>query len=122
MLASLTAEPIAEVDAASAVSMIPEFSSAGTVASTVNTGTWKVSLPGNQSVELMLSDNGQFSWTATKSGATSNFAGTYQLDGEQLTLVRSNDQQQMRGTWIANNNGFTFKLDGVTTGGLAFTR
>ncbi len=90
--------------------------------SNVNAGTWKVSLPGNQSVELVLRDDGQFSWTATKSGATSAFAGTYQLTGDQLTLVRSNDQQQMRGTWTANDSGFIFKLDGATTGGLNFHR
>ncbi len=101
---------------------IPEFAPAAPVVSDVNIGTWKVALPGNQTVVLVLQDDGRFAWTATKSGATSTFEGNFQLDGQQLTLVRSSDQQQMRGTWTANNAGFLFKLDGATTGGLAFTR
>lgn len=122
MLASLTLDPAPEADTASNAVSIPEFTAAKPAIANANIGTWKVSLPGNQSVELILNDNGQFTWTATKSGAASTFSGTYQLENGQLTLVRANDQQQMRGTWTASENGFTFKLDGATTGGLAFTR
>ena len=122
MLASLTLDPVAEVDTASNVASIPEFSAAKPAIANANIGTWKVSLPGNQSVELILNENGQFTWTATKAGAANTFSGTYQLENAQLTLVRANDQQQMRGAWTASENGFTFKLDGATTGGLAFTR
>lgn len=121
MLASLTSnsEPTTETEAAPT---IPEFTAAATAKSDVNIGTWNVSLPGNQSVQLILQDDGRFSWTARKSGVTSTFAGTYQLDGDQLTLVRSKDQQQMKGSWTANAAGFIFKIDGAITGGLAFVR
>ncbi len=122
MLASLALEPALEADTASDAVSIPEFTTAKPAMTNANIGTWKVSLPGNQSVELNLNEIGQFTWTATKSGAASTFTGTYQLENGQLTLVRANDNQQMRGTWTPSENGFTFKLDGATTGGLTFAR
>jgi len=85
-------------------------------------GTWKVALPGDQSVELNLTDNGTFNWTATNKGKTNSFDGQFRMEMGRLTLVRSSDLQQMAGSWTANGDKFTFKLDGTTTGGLAFAR
>ena len=81
-----------------------------------------MNLPGNQSVELSLNENGTFRWTATKQGKSSAFEGQYRLETGRLTLVRSTDLQQMAGSWTANGEKFTFKLDGTKAGGLAFAR
>ncbi|MGB7347068.1 MAG: hypothetical protein WBD20_22785 [Pirellulaceae bacterium] len=102
---------------------IPEFTAASsTTAIASHVGTWKVTLPGNQSVELSLDADSKFIWTATKDGKTSEFDGQYRLDDGRLTLVRSTDLQQMTGDWTAKDTGFTFKLDGAKTGGLNFNR
>ncbi len=81
-----------------------------------------MSLPGNQSVELTLNSDSSFIWTASKDGKSNSFQGQFRLEGNRLTLVRSNDLQQMTGNWSGADNQFTFKLDGATTGGLAFQR
>ncbi len=101
---------------------IPQFSAATSTATGTHVGTWKVTLPGNQSVELNLNQDGTFRWTATKNGKSSAFEGQYRMETGRLTLVRSSDLQQMAGNWTANGDNFTFKLDGTTTGGLAFAR
>ena len=101
---------------------IPQFSSANKTTSGTHVGTWKVSLPGNQSVELSLKEDGSFRWTASRNGNASTFSGQYRLESGRLTLVRSTDLQQMAGSWTANGQNFTFKLDGAKTGGLAFAR
>ncbi|TWT78929.1 hypothetical protein CA13_03260 [Planctomycetes bacterium CA13] len=125
MLASLNA-PATE-NAATTASQIPEFTAAASPTSTSqpvasHVGSWKVSLPGNQSVDLKLNNDGSFAWTATKEGKSSSFSGQFRLENGQLTLVRSNDLQQMTGTWTGSENSFTFKLDGATNGGLSFSR
>ncbi len=107
---------------ATAPTMIPEFSAPTAATSQPHLGTWTVDLPGEQSVELVLSGDGGFRWTATRQEKTSTFAGQYRLDGKELTLVRSTDLQQMRGTWENVGSGFTFTMSGSTTGGLAFRR
>jgi hypothetical protein len=101
---------------------IPEFTAASPNATDSHLGAWRVSLPGNQSVELNLDADGKFVWKATKSGSTSQFNGQYRLADGKLTLVRSADLQQMTGSWTAQKTGFTFKLDGSKTGGLNFIR
>ncbi|KLU07703.1 putative signal peptide protein [Rhodopirellula islandica] len=109
-------------------SQIPTFGTA-TSASSVSSpaqphvGSWNVSLPGEQSVSLKLDSDGSFVWVASKSGSTSQFSGQYRLDGGSLTLVRSEDQQKMEGTWTpSQNGGFVFRVGGGTNGGLSFTR
>ncbi|QDT09324.1 hypothetical protein [Planctomycetes bacterium K23_9] len=104
---------------------IPQFTAAtATLPNTTagHVGTWRVSLPGSQSVELNLASDGTFTWTATKNGKSSKFDGEYRLAQGRLTLVRSADLQQMVGDWTANDSGFAFKLDGTKTGGLNFKR
>ena len=71
---------------------------------------------------MKLNSDGNFTWTATKDGKSSNFQGQFRLESGQLTLVRSSDLQQMTGSWAGAENQFTFKLDGATSGGLAFQR
>tara|TARA_R110002073_G_scaffold65408_8_gene163350 strand:+ start:363 stop:728 length:366 start_codon:yes stop_codon:yes gene_type:complete len=101
---------------------MPEFTAASSTTAGAHVGNWKVNLPGNQSVELVLADDGKFSWTATKEGKSNSFSGQYRLENGQLTLVRSNDLQQMSGQWTGSEGNFTFKLDGATNGGLNFQR
>ncbi len=107
---------------ANSTPQIPEFTATTSAAAGDHVGTWKVTLPGQQSVELNLNDDGTFRWTASKNGKTSAFEGQYRLESGRLTLVRSSDLQQMAGSWTANGDSFTFKLDGTNTGGLAFAR
>ena len=63
-----------------------------------------------------------FTWTAIKSGKQSTFSGTFNLNGQSLTLSR-NDNQKLTGTLISpGTNGFTFKLNDVKDNGLQFAR
>lgn len=101
---------------------VPEFTAAATQSTGGHVGNWSVALPGNQAISLMLNNDNTFNWTATKEGKSSSFQGQYRLEGERLTLVRSNDLQQMVGNWTGDGTNFTFKLDGATTSGLAFSR
>lgn len=119
MLASISNN---DASAAESTTQIPEFTAASPETTNPHTGTWKVNLPGNQSVELLLNDDSSFHWTATKDGKSSSFQGQFRLEKGRLTLVRSNDLQQMTGTWSGQGTNFTFKLDGATTSGLAFVR
>ncbi len=119
MLASISNNDASATDS---TAQIPEFTSAAPETTNPHTGTWKVNLPGNQSVELVLNDDSSFNWTATKDGKSSSFQGQFRLENGRLTLVRSSDLQQMTGTWSGQGANFTFKLDGATTSGLAFVR
>jgi hypothetical protein len=104
-------------------SQIPDFGPPANAANVAgHVGTWSVTLPGSQSVELVLEGDGNFTWTATKNNASNNFKGQYRMEKGRLTLVRSTDLQQMAGSWTGRDQGFTFKLDGATSGGLAFSR
>ena len=119
------AAPIANQAApspAATVAEVPQFTAAASPAAGAHVGTWAVSLPGNQTIVLALSDDKSFNWNATKDGKSSSFQGQYRLEGNRLTLVRSNDLQQMAGSWTGADASFTFKLDGATTSGLAFAR
>ncbi len=122
MLASINQAPSAKV-----ASQIPQFGATPSAASTpdkasAHVGTWAASLPGNQAVTLNLGADGSFTWTATKDGKSNSFNGQYRLSNGRLTLVRSSDLQQMKGGWIVASSGFTFKVDGETSGGLRFNR
>ena len=107
---------------AATASEVPEFTAAASPTTGTHVGTWAVSLPGNQQIVLALSDDNSFSWSATKDGKSSSFQGQYRLEGNRLTLVRSNVLQQMAGSWTGADANFSFKLDGATTSGLAFAR
>ena len=122
LLASIS-KPKAKAETAvpSDVPAIPEFKPAST-STPAHVGIWSVTLPGNQSVQLTLGEDGTFKWTATRQGKSSTFDGQYRLEDGQLTLVRSKDLQQMKGAWKGDGDQFTFTLDGSTTGGLAFKR
>ncbi len=124
MLASITLDEVSTESVEATVAEIPEFTAAATSMSQVeaHVGIWSVTLPGNQSVTLELGADGNFKWTATKDGKSSNFDGQFRLEGERLTLVRSQDLQQMAGNWSGADGNFTFKLDGATNSGLAFAR
>ncbi len=87
------------------------------------TGTFAATLPNGATVQLTLQADGNFNWSATLNGKTSSFQGTYTLQGDQLTLVRSDDNQKLAGKLTPNReNGFTFKLDGTQDAGLSFAR
>lgn len=95
----------------------PEQPAAGHV------GNWTASLPNNTTVQLSLQADGTFAWNATSNGKSSEFRGTFRLQNETLTLVRSSDNQQLVGTFTPSaNGGFNFKLNGAKDSGLDFTR
>jgi hypothetical protein len=124
LLASMSQPESSDTTSATDSPQIPQFGPAKATASSKadHVGTWKVTLPGNQAVQLALNEDGSFSWTATKNGKSSRFQGQYRLEDNRLTLVRSADLQQMAGTWTNRKDGFTFKLDGAANGGLDFNR
>jgi hypothetical protein len=121
-LAMLASISISQPAATQTADQIPEFQVASSQIAGSHVGNWGVSLPGNQRVELTLNEDGSFVWTASKNGKSNSFQGQFRLENGTLTLVRSNDLQQMKGSWTGAENKFTFKLDGATTGGLAFAR
>jgi len=111
---------IAELEVASSIETV---ASIGELQPTgAHVGTWRVVLPGNQTIALVLSADNNFQWSAVKDGKASSFQGQYMMDAGRLTLVRSTDLQQMAGSWNGNGANFTFKLDGATSSGLAFAR
>jgi hypothetical protein len=115
--AELIAQPsVTEVDAN------PELTTAAMQSSSTHVGSWTVNLPGNQTITLGLDNENRFQWLATKDGKSTSFNGQFRLEGNRLTLVRSNDLQQMAGDWTGEGDNFTFKLDGATNSGLAFVR
>ena len=122
MLASIGNSAGTTEPSAASSPQIPEFGPASNGQPVEHVGTWSVNLPGNQSVRLDLNSDGSFSWTATKNGSSSVFKGQYRMEKDRLTLVRSNDLKQMAGSWMGGGEAFTFKLDGATTGGLAFKK
>lgn len=127
MLAAMSASQAAPATAAAqpaqqAASQIPQFTAANQQPAANHVGTWKANLGNNQAVELTLKADGSFVWTAVRSGKSSTFEGQFRLESGRLTLVRSNDLQQMAGSWSGAGNQFTFKLRGATTGSLAFQR
>lgn len=129
MLAAMSASQAAPAQAAAAAQpaqqaapQIPQFTAANQQPAANHVGTWKANLGNNQAVELTLKANGSFVWTAVRSGKSSTFEGQFRLESGRLTLVRSNDLQQMAGSWSGAGNQFTFKLGGATTGSLAFQR
>ena len=129
MLAAMSASQAAPAQAAAAAqpaqqaaSQIPQFTAANQQPAANHVGTWKANLGNNQAVELTLKADGSFVWTAVRSGKSSTFEGQFRLESGRLTLVRSNDLQQMAGSWSGAGNQFTFKLGGATTGSLAFQR
>ena len=85
-------------------------------------GNWSATLSNGATVQLDMRNDGSFTWTANKSGKQSTFSGTFSLNGQSLTLTRS-DSQKLSGNLLSPNaNGFTFKLDGVKDNGLQFSR
>lgn len=87
-------------------------------------GTFKASPADGVEFELVLNADKTFKWTFKSKANTSNFAGTYTIEGNKLTLVRRSDGDKMAGTVAFNQNGFNFKMkDGDPKDpGLNFTR
>ena len=123
MLQSLSANPAPQATpAAQPQATIPQFTEAKSTINNAFVGSWKVNLSNDQVVQLDLGADGKFTWTATNKGSRKSFAGQYRLENDRLTLVRSNDLQQMNGSWKSNGQGFVFKLDGSNNSGLNFGR
>ena len=101
---------------------LPQFTAAPAASQPGQSGTWQVALPGNQMIQLVLNDDSSFAWTASKDGKSSSFDGRYILENGRLTLVRSNDLQQMSGSWNQTERGASFKLDGTNSSALEFSR
>ncbi len=122
MLQSLGSEQAETTSATASSPAIPQFTAAPATNDQAHVGSWKVSLPNSQSVQLVLQADGSFVWTAVSKGNQKSFNGQYKLNGGRLTLVRANDLQQMTGSWTGGENQFTFKLEGANNGGLSFKR
>ena len=129
-LASLTNQsstgnsaPAKTVDATTDV---PQFAPATTAAAKTSgdhVGIWTSTLPSKAVITLSLNQNNLFAWQVRDaSGKVTKFEGQYRINDGRLTLVRSQDLQQMAGTWKTNNSGFTFKLDGSNNSGLEFRK
>ena len=101
----------------------PEADS-GTVpaASSALVGSFQATLPSNVTIELNLGSGSTFSWIVRSNGKTTQFSGQYRISEGRLTLVRSNDLQQMAGKMTTGADGFTFQLDGANNGGLDFKK
>ncbi len=101
---------------------LPQFTAAPASNQPAVGGAFTVSLPGDQTIQLVLNNDSTFVWTATKAGQSSSFQGRYILENGRLNLVRSNDLQQMTGTWTQTQQGASFKLDGTNASALEFNR
>ena len=102
---------------------MPQFQPAPNNGAAAHVGIWNASVGNNATVRLELKQDGGFTWVANNGGKVSTFAGSFTITNGRLTLIRSNDQQQLAGAWTANTNGSAnFKLDGDTTNGLSFSR
>ena len=86
-------------------------------------GSWTATVNSSNNVQLQLNADGNFNWIANSNGKTSSFGGSYTLTGGQLTLVRSNDNQQLAGTLTPEaSGGFRFKLASAGGDGLLFVQ
>jgi hypothetical protein len=86
-------------------------------------GIWTATVSNGAVVQLNLQADNSFVWLASVNGKQSTFQGTYAMDGESLTLTRSNDNQRLAGSMaITGENAFTFKLSGTQDAGLSFAR
>jgi hypothetical protein len=86
-------------------------------------GSWTATVNGANSVQLQLNADGAFNWVANSNGKTSSFNGSYTIANGQLTLVRSNDSQQLAGTLTPEaSGGFRFKLASAGGDGLLFVQ
>ncbi|MCC9600906.1 hypothetical protein LOC67_10035 [Stieleria sp. JC731] len=117
-LAGTPAEPVAAASTNPVVQQAPIASQP----TAEHVGTFRATLPSKLAVDLQLTAEGTFSWTVDNNGTPKSFSGQYQLDGGQLTLVRSNDQQKMVGVFVQTGSGFKFTLQGANNGGLEFQR
>ncbi len=121
LLAGMSAEQTQpQQPAASAQSATPQVQASRP--KTGRVGTWVAKLPNGTIVRLDLRADGSFVWTASAKGKTSNFSGSYNVNGGSLTLIRSNDNQQLAGSLTDNAGGFNFKLSGAKDSGLNFAR
>jgi len=92
-----------------------------TQASTGPVGVWVAKVNNQATVQLNLRADGAFTWTATRNGQSSNFEGSYSVEGGSLTLTRA-DGQKLAGAISSISNGFNFKLNGAQDNGLNFAR
>lgn len=100
---------------------VPQFTAASTTTAP-HIGVFTATLPSNVTIELRLTSGNTFSWIVRNNGKVTQFNGQYRVSQGRLTLVRSQDLQQMAGTMTTASNGFTFKLDGTNNAGLNFKR
>jgi hypothetical protein len=85
------------------------------------TGEFVATVKEGATVRLSLNADGSFRWTATASGKTSNFEGTFVLQNGSLQLVRA-DNQKLEGSMTPIDGGFNLRLSGQTDSGLNFVR
>lgn len=89
---------------------------------TTMTGNWTANRNDGSKFELDLGLDSSFTWKFTQKGKTSQFGGSYAIDGNTLTLNRANGGALVGTVTPGSNGGFNFKLVGgpETDTGLSF--
>lgn len=78
-------------------------------------------LDSGEKVRLELEADGGFRWSVESKEAVASFSGEYRLNAGQLTLTRSQDGNQLIGSWTPVRNGLrTFQLNGGNAGAIEF--
>jgi hypothetical protein len=73
-------------------------------------------------IRLQLNNDGSFNWTvATKDGKTSNFQGSYSVNGQLLTLART-DSRKLEASLTPTASGFALRMIGQNASTLSFVR
>ena len=87
-------------------------------------GNWTATLGNGAHVQLILQADGNFRWSATnKAGIASSFSGRFMVGNGSLTLIRDNDSQRLEGSMTNDSqNNFSFKVAGMNTAAINFTR
>jgi Tfp pilus assembly protein PilF len=89
-------------------------------------GTWNASPDADTTIVLTLQADGRFIWNVTQQGGARPLAGIYSFEGDVLTLVRDDDQNDAmvgRVTW-KDASRFVFQAlgGGADDPGLEFTK
>lgn len=87
------------------------------------TGNFSASLQSlGATVRLVLNNDSTFSWiVTTKDGKSSTFQGSFAVNGNKLTLART-DNTKMEASLTPTTTGFSLKMIGQNASALSFVR
>ena len=88
------------------------------------TGTWKAAPAPGVSINLILGDDGRFTWAVNQDGQAHEIAGTSTLDGDLLTLDGGDDAPLAGRIQWSDKDHFAFQVieSGADDPGLQFAR